>query len=370
MRPKKKISQSDIAEALGVSNVSVSNALAGRKGVGRELSAKVRQKAIELGYDTEESANEVFGMILVVSDEWPGEKREALKKIAADRGFRAEFCTLKEILGGAHADRMSDSGCCGVLLPEQLPTGVLRILLETSDRPMVGAGFYDVHVPIDYVTDDGFHGVQTAMRYLYGRGYENILYVLPKENHSLTESEIRMRDDRLMGFRCSRYLRTIGQSAVLEKAPAFDLEETRGILEWNAVEEFLDGWWGQHLAERPKGKRGETRSKTEKIQRTAFLCGDMASADLLMQMLGKKGIRVPDDAAVFGYSVGDDLGRERETRTVCRKITAYQSCRRDILIQCCELLRRRKTEREEKAGSVHMTTGEIVEGDTVSWQNR
>ena len=41
----------DIAEALNVSTVTVSNALAGRKGVSEEVRSQVIEKAKELGYD-------------------------------------------------------------------------------------------------------------------------------------------------------------------------------------------------------------------------------------------------------------------------------------------------------------------------------
>ena len=41
----------DIAEALNVSTVTVSNALAGRKGVSEEVRSQVVAKAKELGYD-------------------------------------------------------------------------------------------------------------------------------------------------------------------------------------------------------------------------------------------------------------------------------------------------------------------------------
>ena len=41
----------DIAEALNVSTVTVSNALAGRKGVSEEVRSQVVEKAKELGYD-------------------------------------------------------------------------------------------------------------------------------------------------------------------------------------------------------------------------------------------------------------------------------------------------------------------------------
>ena len=41
----------DIPEALNVSTVTVSNALAGRKGVSEEVRSQVVAKAQELGYD-------------------------------------------------------------------------------------------------------------------------------------------------------------------------------------------------------------------------------------------------------------------------------------------------------------------------------
>lgn len=48
--PYKSVRQSDIAEALGVSTVTVSNALAGRKGVSDELRKKILEEAERLGY--------------------------------------------------------------------------------------------------------------------------------------------------------------------------------------------------------------------------------------------------------------------------------------------------------------------------------
>ena len=54
MRQMKKMGNvklKDIAEALNVSTVTVSNALAGRKGVSEEVRSQVVAKAKELGYD-------------------------------------------------------------------------------------------------------------------------------------------------------------------------------------------------------------------------------------------------------------------------------------------------------------------------------
>ena len=49
---KKTVRLSDIAERLQVSTVTVSNALAGQKGVSEELRARIKRTAAEMGYQT------------------------------------------------------------------------------------------------------------------------------------------------------------------------------------------------------------------------------------------------------------------------------------------------------------------------------
>jgi LacI family transcriptional regulator len=48
-----RITQRDIADALGVSVVTVSNALSGKKGVSEELRGEIIRKAEELGMNPE-----------------------------------------------------------------------------------------------------------------------------------------------------------------------------------------------------------------------------------------------------------------------------------------------------------------------------
>lgn len=50
MRQKKEIKLESIARELNTSTVTVSNALNGKKGVGKELRRKICDKAVELGY--------------------------------------------------------------------------------------------------------------------------------------------------------------------------------------------------------------------------------------------------------------------------------------------------------------------------------
>ena len=56
----------DIAEALNVSTVTVSNALAGRKGVSEEVRSQVVAKAKELGYDLKKYTNKRQGVTIGV----------------------------------------------------------------------------------------------------------------------------------------------------------------------------------------------------------------------------------------------------------------------------------------------------------------
>ena len=51
MKKMGNVKLKDMAEALNVSTVTVSNALAGRKGVSEEVRSQVVAKAKELGYD-------------------------------------------------------------------------------------------------------------------------------------------------------------------------------------------------------------------------------------------------------------------------------------------------------------------------------
>ena len=73
MRPKKKVKLQDIAEALGISVVTVSNALAGRKGVSEALRGEIVETAAAMGYaasgrtakpKTEKKRKETVGLLL------------------------------------------------------------------------------------------------------------------------------------------------------------------------------------------------------------------------------------------------------------------------------------------------------------------
>ena len=60
MGRRKKVRLEQIAEAVGSSIVTVSNALNDRKGVSEELRSLIKEKAKEMGYEASETPHKLF----------------------------------------------------------------------------------------------------------------------------------------------------------------------------------------------------------------------------------------------------------------------------------------------------------------------
>ncbi len=438
MRPRKKISQKDIAKALGISNVSVSNALAGRKGVSVELTAKVRQAAAEMGYDAgQEGAGKAAGTVLIVTSESPADGRDGwIAEIVRKQKVQAQFCSLMEVLDGTEAEKPSNApknpaglgsrtgntkgrakgrklqiaGCLGLLVPERIASEELAALKAVSEengrKPLVGIGFFDSRVPIDYVLDDGFHGAQEVVRYLSDRGCENILYVRPDENspalggmepysgrngfaldetgqddlssaippgrdselsggsgvsnavlsgkNSVSDAVRRMRMDCLLGYRSGMYLRDLHRVQNIKQAEAFELGDESRILDLPGAEAYIREW------DRAGKRRGYVQGNRSD-ERTAFFCGDMDTARRLTAFLLERGIKVPDEIAVACYCVHK---KEGSLPVAGKKITAVRSLEEHLWEKGCEIIWERVRTGKTTEG-IHLVKGEVLEGDTV-----
>ena len=100
---RKAVRLSDIAEKLGVSTVTVSNALANQRGVSEELREKIKEMASEMGYCTRNADNGKNG-----SKYW---------RACAGTLSGKWIIVLLETL----------SGTCHCLCSTQLPFGILRV---------------------------------------------------------------------------------------------------------------------------------------------------------------------------------------------------------------------------------------------------
>ena len=205
MRPTKPINQIDIAKRLGVSHVSVSNALTGKKGVSPALREKILQTAAQMGYQ-------------------------------ADGGIEAQTA---------------------------------------------GLYFYGDSKPVIPVLDDGFYGAQMAVRYLCRQGHQTIYFVRPNPDIERTSTEELHWQDRLLGYRCARYLQTVDGDEAVAQAEPFDLGTPELVLSEDEVSGRLSAW--------------------KETGRLMFFCADETIAGAVASALEKEHPDLPEDYFRIGY---------------------------------------------------------------------
>ena len=184
MRPKKQIGLKSIAEAAGVSIVSVSNALNDRDGLSFEKRSKILRIASELGYDLRSKKN----------------KKECIKfgLLCDDIGWNELF----EKAAGKYEIEITDDPyviCDGYIIAKKLSAPELRLFVDTHKPPSVGVMFVNHDVDTDYVTDDGFHDAAKAVRMLIDKGCRRIAVAADIDDDELSFDQIK---DRIFGVYC------------------------------------------------------------------------------------------------------------------------------------------------------------------------
>ncbi len=169
MRPKKNVSLKTIADSVGVSIVSVSNALSGRGGVSPELRKTICDTAAEMGYQykTEERAAQTMAArkIAVLTNR---------SSAHAEDGKWAQYAAaagrmLKEYGSTVSIDRMQNE-TEGILLVGLWSTEDVVRLQERYALPFVVIGGWNIYVRGDYIVPDAYHGVFDAVDRLYREG--------------------------------------------------------------------------------------------------------------------------------------------------------------------------------------------------------
>lgn len=186
MRPRKNVSLKTIADAAGVSVVSVSNALSGRAGVSPELRKTICDMAAEMGYQhkTEERAAEpmVSRRIAILTNRSSmrtGGGKWAQYTAAAER-------ILKESGSTVSIDRML-SETEGILLVGMWSTEDIVRLREQYTLPFAAIGDWNIYIPGDYIVSDAYHGIFDAVDRLYREGK-------PRPGMVIGDSEKELRD--------------------------------------------------------------------------------------------------------------------------------------------------------------------------------
>ena len=267
----------DIAETLGVSVVTVSNALAGRKGVSAPLRARILACASQAGLDPEKygkaETHSLSAGVLIserylsvgTSFYWEMYQQTALAA-ARGNGF-----TLLQILKREEEETdpavtvpMLEGGEAeGLIVIGRIREPFMRRLMEKVRVPVVLMDFYSAGCSCDAVLSSNYFGMYKVTRRLIEAGHTKIGFV------GTPEASANVRE-RQFGYR-------------------------RAMME--AGLPVLPEW---QLADREPSEETPELTLPERMP-TAFACSSDYAAGILHRKLEEAGIQVPEDVSVIGY---------------------------------------------------------------------
>ncbi|MCL2362132.1 MAG: LacI family DNA-binding transcriptional regulator [Defluviitaleaceae bacterium] len=279
-RPK-KVTIADIANSVGVSKNSVSLALRGRAGVGDDLRRSIIEKAVEMGYLGEHSVPEFSqdSCIVVILPEYVHGDAFFYSDVlwAIDNEVKTRgVCSVHSVV----SKEMEEAGelpaipkgmhSIGVLVVGIFDTGYVEKLKEMELPVMTVDIVYD---GLPYIGSSNITGGLAATNKLIELGHKEIGFVGPI--HTATSVY-----ERWCGYNLAM------QRANLPVEDRFCVLGKQGFQLFN-TEEAL----------------GDYINSMDKYP-TAWFCAGDRTAIVMIHLLTKMGIRVPDDISIMGF---DDI---------------------------------------------------------------
>ena len=272
----KNVTMKDIAEKLGISVVSVSNALSYKNGVSEEIRRKVMETAEELGYRYNSAEREsrdigTRSVGVLIPERFLG-TYEAFYWHIYNKLFKKlsqyGYFGILEILT-AEAERklippsiLNTNAAKGIIVLGQMNQRYVE-LLDKSEKPMILLDFYNDRSCYDTITTDNFYNSYRITNYLIEYGHRNIGFV---GNIHATSSIL----DRYLG--CCKSL--IEHSIPIRRDWLIpDRDEEGRPVELELPEEMP----------------------------TAFVCNCDETAYKMIERLKAAGLCVPADVSVVGF---------------------------------------------------------------------
>jgi len=279
---KNGIRMSDIAKEMGVSVVTVSNALNDRGGVSDEMKQKIRTRASELGYRPSaprsprkpagEAEQESGSVGILTSERFAGPRGTFYWYLTA--GVSKELTqhnlySVYESVPAADEQNcvlpriVADRQVRGLIVVGQLSRTYLD-RLAAAHIPTIFLDFYDKHSEIDAVISDNYYDSYLITDRLVMAGHRKIGFIG-------TVTATSSIHDRFLG-----YVRCLMENGLTYRK------------EWTLDDRLADGTLLPELAypdEMP----------------TAFVCNCDETAFRVIGDLQRRGLRVPEDVSVTGY---------------------------------------------------------------------
>jgi len=278
---KNGIKMLDIANKLGVSVVTVSNALAGRDGVSEQMRQKICDTAEEMGY---KPSNTKSGkkkppvpklgksVGIITSERFVGARGTFYWELTANISNKLSAMNVLTVYECITAD--SEKNCVlPNMIAEKKVDGIIVIgqihreyihRLSQIDLPLIFVDFYDNRYEIDSVNSDSFHGGYILTDYLVQNGHRKIGFF---GSLNATSSI----NDRFLG-----YVKCLMENSLEYRSDWCIPDRTERSLLLDKID-FPD--------EMP----------------TAFVCNSDETAFRVISALKSKGVRVPEDISVVGY---------------------------------------------------------------------
>ena len=328
-----RVRMQDIANQVGVSAVTVHNALTGRKGVSDEIREKILDTAREMGYfqNSKRADGKTRGFRnigVIISEKYLADYITFYWKIYMEMAMKApekNCAVMAEVLKhDAENTRklpcfVEENAVEGLIVMGEINREYISFLKSNVKMPVVFLDFYYKEIACDAVVTDGFYGMYLLTEYLYERGFRRMAYV-----GSIHATSSIM--DRYCGFR-------------------------RSLLEHDIA--FREEW----LLE-DRDEIGEIILNLPKELPDAFVCNCDLVASRLIDELEKQGILVPEDCSVVGFDNYLYPGLSD------RGITTYEVDMKGMAEAALGKVLA-KLDGFEGAGRIGLVTGHIVEKSSV-----
>lgn len=277
----KAVKLADIAKIMNVSTVTVSKALSNQKGVSEEMREKIKQLAKEMGYRSPSeakmmSAKRSYNIGIIVSERYLDQYESFYWKMyqaVATKAVSKECFTMLEVLSLETEQNLElpkllkEHKTEGMIILGLLKEDYLNMLEQDIDVPFICLDFYDRRHECDAVVTDNFYGMYKLTNYLFEMGHKDIAYV----GTLLYTGSIT---DRYFGY--AKALMENGQKVRREW-----IIEDRNIEDGQRDDDF--------------------EFKFPEKMPTAFVCNCDLTAGEFINVLKKRGYRVPEDISVVGF---------------------------------------------------------------------
>ncbi len=278
---KNGVKMLDIATKLGVSVVTVSNALAGRDGVSEQMRKRICEVAEEMGYKPsntrsgkKKAAVQKLGKSvgILTSERFVGARGTFYWELTANISNKLSAMNVLTVYECITADS-EKNGVLPNLISEKKVDGIIVIgqihrdyihRLSQIDMPLIFVDFYDNRYEVDSVNSDSYHGGYILTDYLVQNGHRKIGFFG-------TLNATSSINDRFLG-----YVKCLMENGIEYRKDWCLPDRTERSLLFDKID-FPD--------EMP----------------TAFVCNSDETAFRVISALRSKGVRVPEDISVVGY---------------------------------------------------------------------